>query len=316
MAAEPVVIDCDPGQDDAVALLLAFASPDELDVLAVTAVSGNVPLKLTAANALRVVELAGRSEVPVYAGCDRPLLRPVTTAERVHGHTGLDGAGLPEPATALAPGHAVEAIIELVRERPSGTITLCAVGPLTNIALALRLAPDIAGRIGRIVLMGGAAGPGNVTPSAEFNIYVDPHAADIVFRSGVPIVMHGLDVTRQALVTDRRLAAIAAIDTPVSRAIVGMLDFYGARSRAGPAGGAPLHDPCAVAYLLDPGLFRGHECHVAVETEGAHTSGRTVVDRSGRAEEPPNATVIDEVDADGFFALLTERLARLPAASE
>jgi purine nucleosidase len=311
MAAEPVVIDCDPGQDDAVALLLALASPDELEVLAVTAVSGNVPLKLTAANARRVVELAGRSEVPVHAGCDRPLLRPPVSAEHVHGHTGLDGADLPEPATALAPGHAVETIISLLRDRPTGSVALCPIGPLTNIAMALSLAPDIAGRIGRIVLMGGAAGPGNVTPSAEFNIYVDPHAADIVFRSGVPIVMHGLDVTHQALVTPERLASIAAIDTPVSRAVVGMLDFYGARSRVGPGTGAPLHDPCAVAYLLDPGLFGGRECHVRVETEGAHTLGRTVVDRSGRAAEAPNATVIDEVDADSFFALLTERLARL-----
>ncbi len=316
MAAEAVVIDCDPGQDDAIALLLAFASPDELDIVAVTTVSGNVPLELTATNALRVVELAGRSDVPVYAGCDRPLLRPAVTAEHVHGRTGLDGADLPQPATALASGHAVEAIIGLLRDRPSGSVTLCPIGPLTNIAMALRLAPDIAERIGRIVLMGGAAGPGNVTPSAEFNIYVDPHAADIVFRSGVPIVMHGLDVTRQALVTAERLAAIAAIETSVSRAVVGMLDFYGARARAGPAAGAPLHDPCAVAYLLDPGLFGGHECHVVVETEGAHTLGRTVVDRSGRAEGSPNATVIDEVDADGLFALLTERLARLPAAAE
>ncbi len=315
MAAEPVIIDCDPGQDDAVALLLALASPEQLDVLAVTTVSGNVPLELTAANARRVVELAGRSQVPVYAGCDRPLLRPPVTAEHVHGHTGLDGADLPQPATALAPGHAVEAIVALLRDRPSGTVTLCPIGPLTNIAMALRLAPDIAERIARIVLMGGAAGPGNVTPSAEFNIYVDPHAADIVFRSGVSIVMHGLDVTHQALVTAERLAAIAAIDTPVSRAVVGMLDFYGGRSRAVDGGGAPLHDPCAVAYLLDPGLFRGRECHVAIETEGVHTLGRTVVDRSGRPDAPPNATVIDEIDADGFFALLTERLARLPAAT-
>lgn len=314
MTAEAVVIDCDPGQDDAVALLLALASPEQIEVLAVTTVSGNVPLELTSANARRIVELAGRPELPVYAGCDRPLLRPPVTAEHVHGRTGLDGAELPPPAVALAPGHAVEAIIALLRERPSGSVTLCPIGPLTNIAMALRLAPEIAERIGRIVLMGGAAGPGNVTPSAEFNVYVDPHAADVVFRSGVPIVMHGLDVTHQALVTAERLAAIAAIDTPVSRAVVGMLEFYGARSRA-EGEGAPLHDPCAVAYLLDPELFRGSECHVVVETEGAHTLGRTVVDRSGRAEGPPNATVIDEIDADGFFALLTERLARLPVAA-
>ncbi|MDP6606616.1 MAG: nucleoside hydrolase [Dehalococcoidia bacterium] len=313
MATEPVIIDCDPGQDDAVALLLALASPGDLNVLAVTAVSGNVPLELTAANARRVIELAGRSDVPVHAGCDRPLLRPAVTAEHMHGQTGLDGAGLPDTATALADGHAVEAIIELLRERPSGSVTLCPVGPLTNVALALHLAPDIADRIGRIVLMGGAAGPGNVTPSAEFNIYVDPHAASIVFRSGAPIVMLGLDVTQQALVNADRLAAIAAVDTPVSRSVVGMLDFYGARSRVNPSAGSPLHDPCAVAYLLDPGLFAGRPCHVMIEVEGTHTLGRTVVDRSGRADTHPNATVIDEVDAGGLFALLTERLARLTA---
>lgn len=313
MAAELIIIDCDPGQDDAVALLLALASPDDIEVLAVTAVSGNVPLELTEANARRIVELAGRSDVPVHAGCDRPLLRPAVTAEHVHGQTGIDGAGLPEATTELASGHAVEAIIDRLRSRPSGSVTLCPIGPLTNIAIALRLAPDIAERIGRIVLMGGAAGPGNVTPSAEFNIYVDPHAANIVFRSGVPIVMLGLDVTHQALVTADRLAAIASIETPVSRSVVGMLEFYGAPSRRGPDAGAPLHDPCAIAYLLDPGLFAGRECHVAVEIEGAHTLGRTVVDGSGRTQAPPNATVIDEIDADAFFALLTERLARLTA---
>jgi purine nucleosidase len=314
MPAEPVIIDCDPGQDDAVALLLALASPEELEVLAVTAVSGNVPLELTSLNARKIVELAGWSDVPVYAGCDRPLIRSPVTAEHVHGRTGIDGSDLPEPATELAPGHAVDAIVETLRAHPAGTVTLCAVGPLTNIAMALRMAPEIAERMKRIVLMGGAAGRGNVTPSAEFNIYADPHAADVVFRSGVPIVMHGLDVTHQALVTSERLAAIAALDTPVSRAVAGMLDFYGGRSRQRGGEGAPLHDPCAVAYLLDPGLFRGRESHVAVETAGEHTVGRTVVDRSGRGDEASNATVIDEVDADGFFALLTERLGRLPVA--
>ena len=248
---EPVIIDCDPGQDDAVALLLAVASP-EIDLLAVTAVAGNVPLAHTSANARRVLELAGAHEVPVYAGCDRPLVREPVTAEYVHGETGLDGAGLPPPASELAGGHAVDRLIALVRDRDE--VTLCPIGPLTNIATALRRAPDIAPRVRRIVLMGGAMGQGNVTPSAEFNIYADPHAADIVFRSGIPIVMHGLDVTHQAPVTRERLDAIASLDSDVSRAVVGMLEFYGSRPLARGAG-MPLHDPCAVAYLVAPELF-------------------------------------------------------------
>jgi purine nucleosidase len=179
----------------------------------------------------------------------------------------------------------------------------------------LRKAPDIAPRIREIVLMGGAIGEGNITPAAEFNIYVDPHAAKVVFEAGVPLVMHGLDVTHQALVTPRRLEAIGRLDTPLSRTVVGLLEFYNVydQTRRGRAG-APLHDPCVIAYLLEAGLFRGRACHVAIETQGEHTLGRTVVDWSGRTTHPPNATVIHEIDANGFFALLTERLARLPPA--
>jgi purine nucleosidase len=311
---EPLIIDCDPGQDDAVALLFAAASP-ELDLLAVTTVAGNVPLAYTSANAVRVLELAGATEVPVYAGCDRPLVREPVTAEYVHGETGLDGAGLPPPARELAPGHAVDRIVELLRGwpegSPQGAVTLCPIGPLTNIATALQKAPDIAPKIRRIVLMGGAMGQGNVTPSAEFNIFADPHAADVVFRSGVPIVMHGLDVTHQALVTRERLQAIAAIDSAVSRAVVGMLEFYGTRPLAR-GEGMPLHDPCAVAYLVRPELFEGRDCHVVVETEGRHTLGRTVVDWRGERGTEPNATVITGIEDEAFFALLLERLAALP----
>jgi purine nucleosidase len=313
MAPRPIIIDCDPGQDDALAILLALGSPDELDVLAVTTVAGNVPLALTEKNARKVVELAGRPDLPVHAGCDRPLVRDLVTAEYVHGKTGLDGAHLPEPGMALAPGHAVEAIVDLLRAHPAGTVTLCPTGPLTNIALAVQKAPDVVPRIKEIVLMGGALGEGNVTPAAEFNIYVDPHAAAVVFESGVPLVMHGLDVTHQALVTPARLEAIRTLDTAVSRAVVGLLEFYNLydQTRRGRVG-APLHDPCVIAYLLSPGLFRGRACHVAIETRGEHTLGRTVVDWSGRAGKAPNAMVINEIDADGLFAVLTERLARLP----
>jgi purine nucleosidase len=313
MPPRPIIIDCDPGQDDALALLLALASPDELEVLAVTAVAGNVPLALTQENARKVVELAGRRDLAVHAGAERPLVRAPVTAEFVHGKTGLDGADLPAPTIPLAPQHAVGALVELVRARPAGTITLCAIGPLTNLAMALHQAPDIAGRIGQIVLMGGALGEGNITPAAEFNIYADPHAAKVVFEAGVPIVMHGLDVTHQALVTPARLAAIRALGTAVSAAVAGLLEFYNIydQTRRGRPG-APLHDPCAIAWLLRPELFDGRDCHVAIETQGEHTMGRTVVDWSGRTGRPPNAKVIHEIDADGLFALLTERLARLP----
>ncbi|MGH6897281.1 MAG: nucleoside hydrolase [Geminicoccaceae bacterium] len=313
MPPRSIIIDCDPGQDDALAILLALGSPEELEVLAVTAVAGNVPLALTEQNARKVIELAGRPDLPVHRGCARPLVRALVTAEFVHGRTGLDGAELPEPRMPPAPAHAVDAIIGILRAEPAGTVTLCPVGPLTNIATALQKAPDVVPRIREIVLMGGAIGEGNITPAAEFNIYVDPHAADLVLRSGVPIVMLGLDVTHQALVTPERLAAIRRLDTSLSRAVVGLLEFYNLydQTRRGRVG-APLHDPCAIAYLLRPELFTGRPCHVAIETRGEHTLGRTVVDWSGRTGKAPTAMVIDGVDADGFFAMLTERLARLP----
>jgi purine nucleosidase len=272
-----------------------------------------VPLDLTARNAAKVVALAGRPDLPVHRGCARPLVRELVTAEFVHGKTGLDGAVLPQPATTAAAAHAVDAIIEILRARPAGTVTLCPIGPLTNIATAIGKAPDVVPRIREIVLMGGAIGEGNITPAAEFNIYVDPHAAQMVFEAGVPLVMLGLDVTHQALLTPERLAAIRALDTVPSRAAADLLEFYSIydQTRRGRAG-APLHDPCTIAYLLRPELFAGRTCHVAIETQGEHTLGRTVVDWSGRTGKAPNATVIDRIDADAFFAILTERLARLP----
>lgn len=313
MAPQPIIIDCDPGQDDALAILLALGSPDELTVLAVTAVAGNVPLKLTEKNAQKLVALAGRTDIPVHAGCDRPMVRDLVTAEMVHGKTGLDGADLPEPDVPLVDEHAVHAIIRILRSEPSGTVTLCPVGPLTNIAMAMRLAPDIVTRIKSIVLMGGAIGIGNITPAAEFNIYVDPHAADVVFRSGVPIVMHGLDVTHKALVTPARLKEIEAIGSPVSRAVVGLLTFYNKFDQAkGEGQGAPLHDPCAIAYVMWPELFSGRRCNVQIDIQSEGSMGRTLVDWRRRGENPANALAIDQIDADGFFSLLTERLARLP----
>jgi purine nucleosidase len=313
MSPRPVIIDCDPGHDDALAILLALGSPDELDVRAITVVAGNVPLALTEKNARKICELAGRTDLPVHAGCARPLGRKLVTAEYVHGNTGLDGPALPEPGTPLARGHAVDAIVAVLRAHPPGMVTLCPTGPLTNIATALQKAPDVVPRIREIVLMGGAIGEGNITPAAEFNVHVDPHAAEVVFAAGVPLVMHGLDVTHQALVTPERLEDIRQIGTPLSRTVSELLEFYNGydQTRRGRVG-APLHDPCAIAYLVNPGLFSGRRCHVAIETRGEHTLGRTVVDWSGRTRHPPNALVIDQIDADGLFALLTERLRRLP----
>lgn len=311
MPRHSIILDCDPGQDDAIALLLALASPEEIELLGVTAVAGNVPLALTAPNAQRILALAGRPEVPVWAGCDRPLIRDLETAEYVHGKTGLDGAELPPPAAPLGAGHAVDAIIELVMSRPPQSVTLCPTGPLTNVALAFRKEPRLAPRLARIVLMGGAMELGNVTPAAEFNMYVDPHAADIVFRAGVPLVMLGLDVTHKALVTEPRLHAIAAIGTPVAKAAAGLLDFFNRfdKERYGAPGG-PLHDPCVIAYLIEPTLFAGRDCPVEIVREG-QSAGRTLVDWWNMHRRPPTAHVIRDLDADRFFTLLTERLARL-----
>lgn len=311
MPARPIIIDCDPGQDDAVALLLAFASPAELDVLGVTVVAGNVPLARTHDNARRVCELAGRRDIGVHAGCDRPLLRAPLTAEDVHGQSGLDGAELPAPTLPLSSRHAVDFIIETLLAAADAQVTLAPTGPLTNIALALLREPRITPKIREIVLMGGAMGLGNRTPSAEFNILADPHAAAIVFGCGRPIVMHGLDVTLKVITTDERRARIQALGGPVAEAVAGWLGAYAHfhRQRYGRAGG-PLHDPCVIAYLLRPGLFAGRTVNVAIETASDLTLGRTVVDWHSVTGRPANATVIDDVDANGFYDLLVERLGR------
>lgn len=311
MPPHRIVLDCDPGQDDAVAILLALASPDEIETLAVTVVAGNVPLALTQRNARQIVELAGRKDVPVHPGCARPLARPLETAEYVHGETGLNGVSLPEPAHPPAPAHAVDAIIGLVMREPPGSVTLCPVGPLTNVAMAMLKEPRLAARLKEIVLMGGAIGLGNVTPAAEFNIYVDPEAASVVFGSGVPLTMLGLDVTHQFLVTPERLARLKAMGTRVGLACHGMLDFFNRFDTARyKVPGAPLHDPCVILYLLRPDLFRGKACKVEIETEG-RSAGRTNVHWWPRRPVEPNANVIGEVDAEPLFELLLERLARL-----
>jgi len=305
----PIIIDCDPGQDDAVALMLALGSP-EIEVLGVTTVAGNVPLAVTSANARRIVEFAGRPDAPVFGGCDRPLRRPQPSAADIHGESGLDGLDLPPPGLALRQQHAVDFIIETCRRREG--ITLCTLGPLTNIATALARAPDLARRVARIVAMGGARRTGNITPVAEFNIHADPDAAAVVLGCGAPMVLIGLDLTHQVLVTPARLAALRARGGRGGAAAASLCDFpqrYRPERYGGP--GLPLHDPCVIAYVLTPELFSGKACAVAVETESELTLGQTVIDWWGRTERPANALVLEAIDADGFFALLIERLARL-----
>jgi len=306
-----IIIDTDPGQDDAVAILLALASP-ELEVLGITCVAGNVPLGYTTTNALKICELAGRTDIRVFAGCDRPLTRRLVTAEYVHGKTGLDGVELPAPTMGLQAQHAVDFLIETLRAEAPGSVTLVPIGPLTNIATAMQRAPDIIGRIGQIVLMGGAYFEvGNVTPAAEFNIYVDPQAAEIVFKSGVDLVVMPLDVTHKALTTRPRIEAFRALGH-VGEVVASWTDFferfdmekYGSE-------GAPLHDPCTIAWLIAPDLFTGRRINVEIETTSELTMGMTVADWWGVTKRPANALFIGGIDDDGFYTLLTDRIARL-----
>jgi purine nucleosidase len=308
-----IIIDTDPGQDDAVAILLALASPEEIELLGITAVAGNVPLALTARNARVVCDLAGRRDVPVFAGCDRPLAHDLVTAEHVHGKTGLDGIALPEPRTPLQDAHAVDFIIETLRQEPAGSVRLCPLGPLTNIATAFRRAPDIVGRVAEIVLMGGAYFEvGNITPAAEFNIYVDPEGAALVFGAGAPLTVMPLDVTHKVLTTRPRIEAIRDLGTDVGHAVAAWTDFF-ERFDMEKYGhdGAPLHDPCVPAYLIRPGLFAGRRINVEIETVSELTRGMTVADWWGVTDRPANALFMGDVDAPGFYDLLTGRLARL-----
>lgn len=311
--ARKIIIDTDPGQDDAVAILLALASPEEIDVLGIVAVAGNVPLPLTERNARIICELAGRPDLPVHAGCDAPLVRKLVTAEHVHGKTGLDGPALPDPAMRLADGHGVDFIIDTLRREPAGMVTLCVLGPLTDIATAFARAPDVVGRVAEVVLMGGAYFEvGNITPAAEFNIYVDPEAADQVFRSGVKLTVLPLDVTHKALTNRARVEAFRAMGTEPGRMVAEWTDFFERfdKEKYG-SEGAPLHDPCVIAWLIRPDLFTGRFINVMIETKGEFTTGMTVADWWGVSGRAPNATFIGSIDAEGFYALLTERIGRL-----
>lgn len=313
MSPRKIIIDTDPGQDDAVAILLALASPEDVTVLGITAVAGNVPLPLTEKNTRIVCELAGKPATKVFAGCAAPIARKLVTAEHVHGTTGLDGPVMDDPQMPLQDQHAVDFIIETLRAEPAGTVTLCALGPLTNIATAFEKAPDIVEKVQEIVLMGGGYfEQGNITPSAEFNIYVDPEAADIVFRCGRPITVMPLDVTHKALTTQPRVDKFRAMGTKVGDMVAAWTSFFERfdKEKYGTEG-APLHDPTVIAYLIQPDLFTGRHINVQIETQSELTLGSTVADWWRVTDHVPNAMFMGDLNAEGFFDLLATRLARL-----
>jgi inosine-uridine nucleoside N-ribohydrolase len=304
----PIVIDCDPGHDDAIAILLALSSP-EVELRGITTVAGNQTLDKTTRNALKVLELAGRTDVPVAAGADAPLKRKLRVAANVHGESGLDGPDLPEPTAKVVDAHAADFLAELIEPG----VVLVPVGPLTNVAMLLQRHPDVVDRLERIVWMGGAIAEGNVTPAAEFNAFVDPEAAAIVFGSGIPVTMIGLDVTHKALFTrahaDRLRDAGAA-----GRAVAELSDFFQRfhESRYD-FDGSPIHDALAVAHVIDPTLVTTLNCNIAIETASEHCDGRTVVDRWLVLEDAPrNGHAGIDVDASRFLELLVERISTLP----
>ncbi|MFK3977956.1 pyrimidine-specific ribonucleoside hydrolase RihA [Shewanella vesiculosa] len=304
----PVILDCDPGHDDAISLILALSSA-KLDVLAITTSAGNQTPEKTLNNALRVLTLLGRHDIPVASGAPKPLARELIIADNVHGESGLDGPKLPDPAFAPVQQTAIELMADKVRGSKH-PVTLVPTGPLTNIALFLAAHPELHSNIDSIVLMGGAAGVGNWTPAAEFNIFVDPEAADMVFKSGLPIVMCGLDVTHEAQIMDEDIERIRAINNPIAKCVAELLDFFMIYHRDPKWGftGAPLHDPCTIAWLLNPSLFTAVDCWVGIETKGQYTQGMTVVDRYQLTNNPHNAKVLFNINRTSFVDFIIERL--------
>lgn len=304
----PIILDCDPGHDDAIALILALASP-ELELKAVTTSAGNQTPEKTLRNALRILTLLQRSDIPVAGGAVKPLMRELIIADNVHGESGLDGPELPEPNFAPQQCNAVELIAKTLRESAE-PVTIVATGPLTNIALLLTSHAELRPKIARIVIMGGAAGLGNWTPAAEFNIYVDPEAAEIVFQSGLPIVMAGLDVTHRAQIMSEDIERFRQLGNPVSAVVADLLDFFMEYHKQEKWGfqGAPLHDPCTIAWLIKPSMFTCVERWVGVETQGKYTQGMTVVDYYDLTNNAPNTTVMMDIDRQAFVDLLVERV--------
>jgi purine nucleosidase len=301
--AARVILDCDPGHDDALAIMLAHGSP-AIELAAITTVAGNQSLDRTSLNARRVCSIAGIRDVPIAAGSDRPLVRELVTAPHIHGESGLDGPTWGPPDVTLVPDHAVDLLVSLVLDAP-GEITLVPTGPLTNIALALRREPRLASAVREVVLMGGSYTRGNQTPAAEFNIFVDPEAAAIVFGAGWPVTMVGLDLTHQALATPAVLDRIRAVGTPVARTAVELLEFFGRTYReAEGMGDPPVHDACAVARLIRPEVVSCVDATVAVETSGHLTRGMTVTDFRAGGGRAGNARVATTLDVAGFWDLL------------
>jgi purine nucleosidase len=314
LSKRSIIIDTDPGQDDAVAILFALGAEDRLDLRAITTVAGNAPLELTSRNARIVLDWANRPQVPVYAGCPRPLVRKLVTAEHIHGKSGLEGVTLHEPTASLATGHAVDFLVRTLCEVPDGSMTICSIGPMTNLAAALIQAPEAKRGIKEIVMMGGAYFQrGNITPTAEFNIYVDPHAAAVVLGSDLPITVLPLDVTCQVLSTRARVERLRKLGNRAGELIATILVSH-ARHEVEKFGseGGPLHDPCVIGYLLESSLFSGRLVNVAIETQSDLTLGESVVDWDQVTERHANAFWINKVDSDGFYSLFTETVAQLP----
>ncbi len=311
----PVIIDCDPGIDDTLALLTAFVSP-ELDILGITPVCGNQPLDRTLRNALQICELGGRTDIPVYAGCARPLLRAPIHGQ-FHGKTGLGNTVLPEPVKTAEPTSAVRFLTDTLRAAAArgAPVTLCALGPMTNLATALRMAPSIAGGIARIVMMGGAyREPGNRTMTSEFNVLADPHAAAIVFSSNIPIVALALDATHQVILTPDHVPQFAQAGGRLSTTLAELMAFWDRNDpgRYGSRGG-PLHDPLVIAYLLAPHLFTTQRARIFVECHSELCMGQTIADWYGKSGLAPNADIVTRVDAEGVIGLVLERLSRYAA---
>ena len=305
--ATPVILDCDPGHDDAFAILLAAANP-RIDLRAITTVAGNQTLDKTSLNARRVCALAGITDVPIAAGCAQPLERELVVAAHVHGETGLDGTTFPDPTVELEPVHAVDLMHEMLGGL-SGRTTIVAVGPLTNVATLLRRHPEDAGRIERIVIMGGSTGRGNVMPYAEFNVYVDPEAAAEVLRGGVSTVWHGLNVTHQARATPDVVERIAALATPLAATCVELLRFFNARYRERYGiDGAPVHDPVAVAHVIDPTVVTGTAAPMQIEVESEITRGATVIDLDHRTSWGPPVHVATTLDQQRFWDMLIDAI--------
>jgi purine nucleosidase len=313
MAPRKIIIDTDPGQDDAFAILFALGSPRELEVVGITTVGGNVPLALTAKNALKVIELAGRPDVPVFAGCPAPMVRRLMTAEYVHGESGLDGADLPEPVTPLQSEHAVNYLTRAIMDAPEGELTVCTLGPMTNLAMAMTMEPRIVPRIREVVLMGGGFFEGgNATPAAEFNIFVDPHAAHKVFHSGVPVTMASIDCTYTAQMTPEWLDRLRATGRRAAIEAANMADFfrqYG--SHKFPTEARPIHDACVTGYLLAPEIYEQRQCHVTVDIVSPETIGMTVVDWWHVTKRDKNCNVLRRIDPAPFFELMLERIGTL-----